>query len=524
MMRGRSGDIRGWQELVRLVVVLIVCVASSLSTVAAQDVAAQLEDTLIKVVERAEPAVVSIARFKPTMAERLEAKHRAFGFGNRDDRPLAELDVLPNEFGAGFLISPANSSDRLILTNFHVVRGGPIYPEFRTEDDTELRIHFSDRRGTLGAIIAADPRSDLAVLRLAWDQSGIKPTDFPSLNWEAASAPRKGQFVVLLGNPHAIARDGSASISWGLVSNLTRQPITLNRGQLTAHEELTNNSMLYRLGVVMQLDARLNLGTSGGPVLNLKGELIGISTSLAALEGYEQSVGFAIPIDPLTRRIIRTLLAGQEVEYGMLGVAPEEIDGENFLNLNTGLPQRSAASIKSVTPGSPADSVQIAPGDVIVKVEDQPVRSVGDLMRLVGLHPPGSEINVTLWRGGIRRLDTAKVKLGKWPVRDEEGIIETKPRFAPWRGISIDYPTARDRHRPESLDFRTVLVTKVAEGTPGHAARLEPGNFITHVNNTPVQTPAEFYAAVKSVTGSVVLKLADDNRGVRSGRVVVVRE
>jgi serine protease Do len=534
IMQRCSADPQRLSHVTRLVLGGIVAIVGMSSRGRAQDPAAALEETLVRIVEQAEPAVVSIARFKPSPEDARPSRHRVFAPIERQPR---DVDLLPNEFGAGCLISPPNSSDRLVLTNFHVVRGGPVFPGFSTEDETELRIQFSDRRGCRGAIIAADPRSDLAVLRLEWDEAGIKATDFRPLGWETGSAPRKGQLVVLLGNPHAIARDGSASVSWGLISNLTRQPASLNRNQSQDPEDSTSSSMLYRLGAVMQLDARLNLGTSGGPVLNLKGELIGVSTSLAAIEGYEQSAGFALPIDLLTRRIIRTLLLGQEVEYGMLGVVPQQLNPEDFLRLNTELSQRSAAMVAMVTRGSPADIAGMIPGDVIVKVEDGTVRSIADLMRMVGMHPPDSEIDITFWRSRANRpgkLETARIKLGKWPVKDDEGIIETSPRYAPWRGLSVDYPTARDRfidRSPDiraSPDLRRVLVTKVIAGSPADIARLQPGDFFTHVNNVSVQTPAEFQAAIKSVTGSVTIKLLGDPRAdsmeLRQGRVVIVRE
>ena len=508
----------------------------------AQDPAAILEDSIAKVVEQAEPSVVSIARVKPAPEDRNETKpndrmpndrmkvrHRAFPPRReewpRDTRlPPSELDILPNEFGAGCLIGLPKNPNRFVLTNLHVVRGGPIYPNFETEDDTELRIRFGDRRSCRAAIIAADPRSDLAVLRLDWEKAGIKQTDFPLLNWETAAPPRKGQFVILLGNPYAIARDGSASVSWGLIGNLTRQPIPINPNPPQDQEEAASNSMLYRLGAVMQLDARLNLGTSGGPVLNLKGELIGISTSLAAIEGYDQSVGFALPIDSLTRRIVQSLLAGHEVEYGMLGIYPGEMRAEDFLRLNTGLPQRSAAKVLSVNPGSPAQIARILQDDIVVRVEGEPVRCVADLMRMVGLHPPESEIDVTLWRT-TQRLETVRIRLGKWPVRDDEGIIETNPRYASWRGLSVDYATARSRFGENfaTSDTRKVLVTKVLENSPAHAALLQPGNFITHVNNVAVQSPAEFHAEVKAANGTVALKL-EEPPDARGGRVVHVRE
>lgn len=501
------------------------------TVVQAQDPAAILEDSITKVVELAEPSVVSIARVRPSPEDRNDARgdvHRAFPRlgGPRPgavETSVNELDILPNEYGSGMLIGLPKNPMRYVLTNLHVVRGGPVYSNFRTDDGSELIVRFWDRRSCRAAIIAADPRSDLAVLRLEWDKAGIKPTDFPTLNWESAAPPKKGQFVILLGNPYAIARDGSASVSWGLISNLTRQPAPLNRVPQDS-DEVAANSMLYRLGAVMQLDARLNLGTSGGPVLNLKGELIGISSSLAAIEGYDQSVGFALPIDTLTRRIVRTLLAGQEVEYGMLGIVPAEMRADEFLQRNTGLPQRSAAIVKLVNPGSPAQLVKIERGDVVVRVEGEPVRSVADLMRLVGLHAPDTEIDITLWKTN-NRLETVRIRLGKWPVRDDEGIIETNPRYAPWRGLSVDFPTARQRFAyPPPPDYHRVLVTKVLENSPAHAAHLQPGDFITHVDNVAVQSPAEFLAAVKAATGAVALKLEDSGGGTRGSRIVFVRE
>ena len=497
----------------------------SVSVLMAQDPAAILDDSVIKVVEVCERSVVSIARLKPSPIEQNHEEHKNFIL----PRPAREIGVQPNDFGSGCLISPPNSSDRLVLTNFHVVRGGPIYPKAIGDDGTELVINFSDRRECRGSIIAADPRSDLAVLRLNWEASDIKPTDFPSLKWETAAAPRKGQFVVLLGNPYAIARDGSASVSWGMISNLTRQPISSSRNQSFELEDNAKGAMLYRLGAVMQLDARLNLGLSGGPVLNLKGEMIGISTSLAAIEGYDQSVGFALPIDPLTRRIIRTLLAGQEVEYGMLGIRPGNVDGKEFQGLHTGLKQQSAAEALEVTPGSPAAKAGILPNDLIVEVEGKPVLSRADLMRMVGLNSPGSKIDVTVWRRGERppRVNV-RVTLGKWPVLDDEGIIETNPRYEPWRGLSVDYPTARDRFRGAGFEMQGILITKVKANSPADAVQLQPGNFITEVNKIPVQTPAKFHEEVKKASGIVEIKLVGEPQSsipeIRKGRVVRIPE
>lgn len=495
----------------------------------AQDVVAVMEDSVAKIVEKSEAAVVSIARVKQIKEESF---HQDIGpFRNFHQKPTYEdFDVLPNEFGAGVLISLPKSSERLVLTSMHVVRGGPIYSashgrdhsQLRARDGTELWVHFSDRRRCRAGIIAADPRSDLAALRIDWDEAGFEPTEYPALDWQSAQPLRKGQFVVLFGNPYAIARDGSASVSWGIISNLTRQPAMAKRSRRVDHEEIAERSMLNRLGTLMQLDSRMNLGSSGGAVLNLKGELIGIATSLAAIEGYEQSSGFAFPIDTLTRRIVQSLLEGREVEYGMIGIEPAFVAPHDFAELRTGLRQQTAAKVLTVSNGSPAKVVGIEPEDVIVAVEGDTVYSEVDLMRMVGLHPPGRSISMTIWRKNGRlapenakltengKLAQVKVRLGKWPVRDEEGIIETNPRYAPWRGLSVDYSTSRSF----ALGFlptnsTPVLVTKVAENSPSQVARLQPGDCIVRVNDTTVQTPAEFYAAVKTIKGAARLTLLD---------------
>ena len=153
------------------------------------------------------------------------------------------------------------------------------------------------------------------------------------------------------------------------------------------------------------------------------------------------------------------------------------------------------------------------------------MRSESDLLRLVGLHPPEKVITMTLWRID-NRLEMIKIKLGKWPVRDDAGIIETNPRYRPWRGLSVDYSTARIQFIDTiPIDSGRVLVTKVVEDSPSHAARLQPGNFISHVNDIAIQSPAEFHAAVKAASGTVALTLTDSGAMSEiTSRVVLVHE
>ena len=148
--------------------------------------------------------------------------------------------------------------------------------------------------------VGADPRSDLAVLEIearTWCQSSSA----------TPASLKKGQIVIALGNPYAIARDGQASASWGIVSNLARKDGPSPRRD---ERSVRPSRRLHQYGTLIQTDAKLNLGTSGGALVNLKGEMVGLTISLAASLGYEQAAGFAIPVDETFHRALKALQAG----------------------------------------------------------------------------------------------------------------------------------------------------------------------------------------------------------------------
>lgn len=506
-----SRDLDTSDRLVRHLRQLAVVIGVGLltGTLSAQDPAFLLENTLIKVIEQSEPAVVAIAKVRGA-PETIGFSVKPFALPQQESRPNdpEHPDFQPNNYGTGVIVAGTRPTERLVLTNFHVVRGGPIHtstPEDVT-NETQLFVRFADRRICQASIVAADPRCDLAVLHLNLEEVKIEPAELKTLDWATAPPARKGQLVVLLGNPYALAHDGSASASWGMVSNLARRPLPWS-------EELPARTMMYRLGNLIQIDGRLNLGTSGGPLLNLKGELVGLTTSLAAIEGYEKSAGFAIPFDDLTRRVVRTLIAGHEVEYGMLGISPSTVLPSTFRAMNTGYKQASAVQAATVAPNSPASRAGILPDDIIVSVSGMPTYSDSDLMRIVGLHPPEDEVEIVGWRTRLNRPFTTKVVLGKWPAFDDEGIIETIPRFAPWRGITVDYPTGRRTfHRNDDPYRRAVVVTKVAPDSAAQSAGIQPGVFIAEVNRISVATPSEFAEATRQLRGPVELRILDGGK------------
>ncbi len=492
----------------------LVCAAVAIgcSAVAnADDPAMALEAALTKVIEQSEPAVVSIAKIRrgpfETRMIPIRPMERERAFLQSEGPPIdpENPDFQPNNFGVGVIVAGTRPNERFVLTNYHVVQGGPRSSSTSIDDATTLFVRFSDRRNCYASILAADPRSDLAVLQLDLADVKIDAAELKPLDWTAATPVRKGQLVVMLGNPYALAHDGSVSAGWGMIANLTRRPLPWT-------DDRKSRTMMYRLGNLIQIDGRLNLGTSGGPLLNLKGELIGLTTSLAAIEGYEKSAGFAIPLDDLTRRIVKSLVSGHEVEYGMLGVEPQSVTPAEFRSYDTGLKQASAARVKHMGVNSPAARAGIHVDDIILSVDDVPIYSDFDLMRVVGLHPPEDKVGIGIWRKDRGKI-TIETVLGKWPVQDEEGIIETTPRYAPWRGISVDYPTGRKiYHRDDDPYRRAVVVTKVATDSVAESAGVQPGLFIAEVNRIPVQTPREFAEATKAARGPVELRLFEGGK------------
>ncbi len=483
-----------------------------------------LEHALETAIERAEVSLVSIARIKLAPRTPLEnlrldpfplpPRRRSFQRGLGDP---SHPDFIPNEFGTGIIISgKAGKTQALILTNYHVVKGGPPAGQPPNEAEYRLYVRFHDRRGCYASIFAADPRSDLAVLVPDVVSAKIKPTDLKPIRMGDAENIRKGKLVLVLGNPYAIGRDGSASASWGMISNISRRPAPPGPPD---DPETVKKETIHHFGTLLQVDARLNLGTSGGALLNLRGELIGITTALAALRGYEKSVGYAIPLDKATRRIIDSLTNGHEVEYGFLGVEMKHPSPDILRSLSHRFKRQKLVEIKTVFPNSPADTGGLQAGDVILAVNERAIHDQRDLVREVGLLGPDCVARLRVWREQQNRELNLVVELGKWPVYEDEGIIATQPRYPQWRGIEVDFPTARYKFFERDRYHRAVLVTKIAPSSNAAlSGELQVGDFIGRVNRKPVATPAEFHKAVQGLEGQVVeLRLVD-------GRVVKIQE
>jgi serine protease Do len=485
-----------------------------------QAIAAALEDRFVSIIEQASPAVVALSRERVVESAPPRPNwnvRRRFGGNDERSESFDPVDpqFAPSEFGAGVVIDSAG----LILTNYHVVQGVASVANPGNDESPRLFVRFSDRRVEEGRILAADPRSDLAVIK-------VPLTDLPTIPLGKAAPVKRGQLVLALGNPYAIARDGSASASWGIIGNVARR-VPHERG--TPNSERQMKETLQHLGILLQIDTRLELGTSGGALLNLQGELIGLTTSMAAISGYERASGFAIRLDEPMLRVVDSLRQGKEVEYGFLGVMPEDVlvSRDPILRAHAAqIGQGGAARVsRDPEPYLPAHR-KLQAGDLILKINGETIQSKGDLMRVVGLAGPRAEVRIDGYRPETERRFTTSLQLGKWPVIDEDGIVATRPTWDPWRGLTFDYATSRLRHFQRLAGQRelvdSVLVRDIQPDSLVSRTGLQRDDFITHVDGRVVRYPAEFNEAVQKNSGPVTLRVWSEARGRGESRELVV--
>jgi S1-C subfamily serine protease len=442
---------------------------------AALEFVAAMEQVLVDAIAKAEPSVVAIHRVKSDNQETLAVRGKVRpqlmdprSSRSRFSRNGDFADQVSFDFGSGVVVG----NEGQILTAFHVVKGSSL-----------LMVRAAERLQFEAEIIAADPRIDLAVIVPV----ATPGTPFPKLHalrLGDATTLRKGSFLIALGNPFNAAQDGKPSASWGILSNVARK----------VAPEIDESSFIRRFGfpnypTLLQLDSKLNLGMSGGAVISLKGELVGLTTMASSPAGFDAMAGYAIPMDKIGRRAVATLKEGKEIEYGLLGIRP-------YLN--------STNRIDEVTPNSPADQGQLQANDEILAVDDAPISDFETLILAINSHAPGEEVRLRVRRAGALLEKT--VILAKYPV---DGDMIATNRQAPWRGLRVDYLSTVITRRapPPMMDSVAggVVVSEVVEDSPAARAGFKRFQIIRQVEKTPVSNPGQFARAVAELKGPVTL-------------------
>jgi serine protease Do len=367
---------------------------------------------------------------------------RQFGFPMQPQRPQIEHGL-----GSGVIISP----DGYIVTNNHVVDGA-----------VNVSVTLNDRRILPAKVVGTDPLTDLAVIK-------VNASDLPSVPWGDSTKLRPGQTVLAFGNP------------FGLRFTVTRGIISaLNRPNPSATDR-------RKPGQFIQTDAAINPGNSGGPLVDARGEVIGINTFLISGSGSFSGAGFAIPAQ-IVRPTVETLIKYGKVSHGYMGIGISDVTPENskFFDVK----KAEGALVTQVEPNSPGAKAGLKTGDVITGLNGQAVNDAGELQVEVGQKRPGTTIDLDVIREGKgMKVPVTLQAMGGRNGEDESATSEHgKPRWG--LGLEDLSPEARGELQAPK-DINGALVGNVQPGSPADNAGLRQGDVILEVNRHSVQSASE---------------------------------
>jgi S1-C subfamily serine protease len=321
--------------------------------------AAAVSDRFRAVVRKVGPAVVAVDAVKPTTPA-----------------PAGGKAKTEEESGSGVLVRLPGVPGIVVVTNNHVVGQAP--PD-------KVYVTLSDGRILRPSRVLADPESDVSLLKLDAD-------DLPTAELGDSDRAAPGQWVLAFGSPFGL----NQTVTHGIVS-------ARDRGQISLGSTI-------RIKEFLQTDAAINPGSSGGPLVDLDGRVVGINTAIASQNGNNSGVAFSIPAN-LVKRIAKQLFEKGAVTRGYLGVqlAPALAPAEA---IRLGLDRVSGALIEIVHPGTPAEAAGLRAGDVILGLEDITLRDENHLINLISALPPGQRVRFTVWRD--RKAQAVDVMIGDW--------------------------------------------------------------------------------------------------------------
>ena len=412
---------------------------------AAAGAAARQAPDWVRLSREAKPAVVNVSTKRDADGPGVAGRP-----GSPNDRSLDEVfkrffDERPRHsvrsMGSGFILT----SDGNIVTNNHVI-----------EDATEIQIKLADGRELPARVIGRDPTTDLALLK-------VEGTGFPVLPLGDSATLEVGEPVMAIGNPFGLDH----TVTVGIISGTGR---VIGAG---------------RYDDFLQTDAAINPGNSGGPLINTRGEVVGIADAIVAgPTGGSRGIGFAIPID-LAKPILAQLRETGKVTRGWLGVTIQALTPE--LAKSFGLGQTQGALVAAVNDDSPASRAGLRPGDVIVRFDGKPVEGPRTLPPLVAGTAVGKAVTVELLRDGATQ--SVQVTVGNLAdMREAKAEGSTgDSRVAERFGLALQPLTPELAQRLGVQADKGVVVTEVRPDSPAALAGLVPGDVIREVNRLPVQ-------------------------------------
>ena len=363
----------------------------------------------------------------------------------------------PSALGSGVIVDAENG---YLLTNNHVI-----------EMAEEITVTLTDRREFEAQVVGADPETDVALLKIEADS-------LTALPFADSDELQIGDYVVAIGNPFGLGQ----TVTAGIVSAVGRSNLRLGAD---SYQDF------------IQTDAAINVGNSGGALINLKGELVGINTAIfTGRVGGNIGIGFAIPIN-MAQRVMDQLLTHGEIQRGRIGVQIQDLTPEFAEALGT--THQRGAVVAQVLPGTPAEAAGIQRGDVIVEMNGEPVIGASDLRNKVGLLRVGDAVRLSVVRDG--ETLTIDLAVGE---RSEE-TLSASSQVPQLEGVVLGPLTPESPLYDELKEG--VLVIEVEMDTPAWNAGLREGDVIIEVNRREVKTTDDILAALESAEPPLLLNV-----------------
>src|SRR5262245_16792567 len=387
--------------------------------------------------------------------------------------------MTPSGVGSGIIVT----TDGYILTNNHVV-----------DDADKVEVELNDNRKFIAKVIGRDSPSDVAVIK-------IDAANLPTVPFGDSQKVEVGDLVLAVGNPLGIGQ----TVTMGIISAKGRQsPGRDNR----TYEDF------------LQTDAAINQGNSGGALVNLRGELIGIPSQILSRSGGNIGIGFAIPTK-MARNVMDQLVRNGKVRRGKLGIAIKDIDPD--IAKQFGYKGTNGAFVDDVEKGNPADVAGVKPGDIITEFQGQQVTDGTQLRNSTSQTPPGTMVRFKVWRAGAERELTAKLS----EVDPDVDVAKRSNNEPVASALGVLTGVRVENISPEWVQklklgpsVRGVIIVEVDPESNAAAARLRPGDIIEEVAKQPVSNVSEFNAAIQKADKKEVLLRVHSVRDKRSGYVI----
>jgi serine protease Do len=409
-------------------------------------------NSIADIAEKNGPAVVNIDTVRMVETQNPFSDDPIFGRFFGDQFKEYTRTIPQKGTGSGFIIN----QEGYIITNEHVVHNAD-----------KIKVTLSDGREFTGEVIGSDATSDMAIVK-------IKADNLPLVALGDSDKLRVGEIVVAIGNPYGLQQ----TVTMGVVSAKGRSIPTGIEGRVYKD--------------FIQTDAAINPGNSGGPLLNTKGEVVGINTAIIP---YAQGIGFAIPIN-IAKKNIDDLINFGKVIRSWLGVYIQEVTPEIAKQFN--LTEAKGVLVGDVVKNSPAEKVGIKTGDIIKKVNNEEVNSPKELQDKIGNIEIGKEANIEIVRNG--ETISFIVKISEMPTVEEEGSKPPKEKvFSVQTGLKVESVTTEIAKELGLPWVKGLVITEVVPGSSADDMGLQQGDIVLEANRTELSSVEEWEKVINKL-------------------------